>query len=134
MPTARRTRKAGTHTLKIDGWHPAKINDLYRGHWAIRARLKRTDRELLAAYAKLAGIPQAEGKRRVSLVLTLAPGQRGGDPDAYWKSTLDALVHAGLLLDDNRQGVELGTVTFRRGPARQTTILLEDLAEAGAGA
>jgi hypothetical protein len=32
-----------------------------------------------------------------------------------------------MLLDDNRQGVELGAVSFLRGPACRTEILLDDL-------
>jgi Holliday junction resolvase RusA-like endonuclease len=73
------------------------------------------------------GVPPAAGKRRVSLTLTLAPRQRGADPDAYRKSLLDALTHAGMLLDDNRQGVELGPVQFIRGEHKATAILLEDV-------
>ena len=60
-------------------------------------RLKKADREVVGLHARLSGIPPATGRRRVSLVLTLAPRQRGGDPDAYWKSTLDALTACGLL-------------------------------------
>jgi len=52
---------------------------LYAGHWGKRARLKRRDRDLLALFAKLGSVPKATGKRRVSLVLTLAPRQRAGD-------------------------------------------------------
>jgi hypothetical protein len=117
------------HVLVIPGWHPARLNDLMGGgHWARRHRLKKADRQLVAAYTKAAGVPQATGRRRVSLELTLAPRQRAADPDAYWKSALDALVACGLLVDDSRQQLQLGTVTFRRGPARQTRIVLEDLA------
>jgi hypothetical protein len=112
--------------LTIEGWHPARLNELL-GNWQRRARLKKHDRELVAGYALVQRIPSATGKRRVSLLLTLAPGQRGADPDSFWKSTLDALVHAGLLLDDNRQAVELGDVRFTRGPARETTVIIEDL-------
>jgi hypothetical protein len=82
---------------------------------------------MIGTYARLARILPAKGKRRVSLHLTLAPRQRAADPDAFWKSTLDALVAAELLTDDNRQSVELGTVTFDRGPARRTVITLADL-------
>lgn len=118
-------------TLTIDNWQPARLNQLLSGHWSKRARLKRQDRDtvFLAASKGILedGLRFALGKRRVSLEITLAPRQRAGDPDAYWKSLLDALVHAGLLLDDNRQGVELGPVTFIRGPRRATTITLEDL-------
>ncbi len=116
-----------SHKLVIEGWHPARLNLLLGGHWSQGHRLKRADRQMIALAAKLQGIPPATGKRRVSLTLTLAPRQRAGDPDSYFKSLLDALTHAGLLLDDNRQGVELGKVTFERGPVRQTTVLLEDL-------
>jgi hypothetical protein len=115
------------HVLTIPGWLPTRLNQLL-GNWRKAARLKRGDRELVTYYARQAGIPPATGPRRVALRLTLAPRQRAADPDAFWKSSLDALVHAGLLLDDNRQGVELGSVTFTRGPARATTIVLENLA------
>jgi hypothetical protein len=113
--------------LAIDNWHPARLNQWDGRHWSVRARLKRRDRETVGLYARLAAVPPAAGKRRVSLRLTLAPRQRAGDPDAYWKSTLDALMHAGLLCEDNRQAVELGEVTFERGPARRTSIVLEDV-------
>ena len=63
----------------------------------------------------------------MSLEITLAPRQRAGDPDAYWKSLLDALVRARLLVDDRRQYVELGAVTFARGKAKRTVVTLEDL-------
>jgi len=113
----------------IPDWHPAKLNALYAGHWARRARLKKADRELVGIYARQAAIPPATGKRRVQLVLTLAPRQRAGDPDAYWKSMLDALTATGLLVDDNRQHVELAPVEFERGRAKATTILLADVPE-----
>lgn len=116
------------HRIVIPGWHPARLNQWDGRHWSVRSRLKKADRELVGVYAKLARIPLAMGKRRVSLRITLGPRQRAGDPDAFWKSTLDALVHAGLLVDDNRQNVELGRVDFDRGPARATAIALEDIA------
>ena len=115
------------HVLVIDRWHPATLNQWDGKHWRARHRLKKADRELVTLLARSASIPLAKGKRRVSLRLTLAPRQRAADPDAFWKSVLDALVHAGLLLDDNRQHVELGPVTFDRGPWRRTRIVLDDL-------
>jgi hypothetical protein len=115
------------YRLIIPAWHPAKLNELL-GHWAQRHRLKRGDRELVGYYARLAGIPLAVLPRRVSLRIILGPRERAADPDAYWKSLLDALVHCGGLVNDNRQSVELGTVEFHRGPKRSTEITLEDLA------
>jgi Holliday junction resolvase RusA-like endonuclease len=113
--------------LTVDGWHPARLNQLMHCHWSARGRLKRADRQIVGLYARVARIPPATGKRRVSIEVILAPRQRAADPDAYWKSLLDGLVHAGLLLDDNRQSVELGSVTFRRGKEKATVVVLEDM-------
>jgi hypothetical protein len=119
--------KAQVHTLTVPSWHPSTVNALMRSVRG-RIRLKKQDRELITVYARLAGVPRAEGRRRISLNITLGPGQRACDPDAYWKSLLDGLVVAGLLVDDNRNWCELGEVRFDRGPARATTITLEELA------
>jgi Holliday junction resolvase RusA-like endonuclease len=124
---AKPTAPPTLHRLVIPAWHPARLNQWDGRHWSTRSRAKRCDRSIVAGYALQQRIPPATGKRRVSLVITLAPRQRAGDPDAYFKTVNDALVHAGLLLDDNRQGVELGTVEFLRGLARETEIVLEDL-------
>jgi Holliday junction resolvase RusA-like endonuclease len=121
------TKATTFHRLIIPNWHPAKITAWDGRHWRTKHRLKKADREMIGTYSMLAAIPPATGKRRVSLVITLAPRQRAGDPDAYFKSLNDALVHARLLIDDNRQHVELGTVEFCRGRARVTEIVLEDL-------
>jgi Holliday junction resolvase RusA-like endonuclease len=115
------------YQLVIPGWHPVRLNQLLHVHYHKANRMKKTDRELIGFYAKQAGIPPATGKRRVSLRIVLVPRQRGGDPDAYWKSLLDALVHAGLLLDDNAKGVELGPVSFVRAAKKTTVITLKDL-------
>jgi hypothetical protein len=125
MATTRRTR-GKVHRIVIPNWHPCRLNDLYAGHWARRARLKRADRELIGAYARLQAIPRATGKRRVALTITLGPRQRAADCDAYHKSLLDALVHTGILLDDSPAWCELSPVQFRRGE-RGTEITLTDL-------
>ena len=46
-----------------------------------------------------------------------------------WKSLLDGLVRAGLLVGDCADFVELGTVEFRRGVESCTEVILEDLEE-----
>jgi hypothetical protein len=112
--------------LLIPHWHPIRLNQIVGGHWARGHRLKRVDRELVAAYAA-GGASPAIGPRRVRLTIVLGPRQRAADPDAYWKSLLDALVHAGLLLDDNRQNCELEPVRFERGERMGTVIELFDL-------
>ena len=82
---------------------------------------------MIAFYARRAGIPEATGKRRVRMTITLAKGQRAFDPDAPWKVVLDSLVACQMLTDDNRQGVELGGVEFDRGQARSTAIIIEEI-------
>jgi hypothetical protein len=114
-----------THTLTLSG-HPAKLNELL-GHRMKAHRLKKRDREWVALEAKNQEVPRATGPRRVSLEIILGHRQRAGDPDCYWKSLLDALVTARMLLNDNRQYCTLGTVTFSRAKVKQTTITLEDL-------
>lgn len=115
------------HVLSLPGWTPARLNQLINSHWATAARLKARDRKAVALAAALAGTPKAAGKRRVTIRVTLGPRMRGGDVDAYQKSCLDAMVHAGLLRDDNRQWCEIAPVEYDRGPARGTTITLEDI-------
>ncbi len=115
------------YVIKVPGWHPVRLNQLVGAHWGTRAKRKRADQALLSVYVRLAGVPPATGRRRVDLLITLGPGQRAGDPDAYLKSLLDALVVTGRLTDDNRQGVELGAVEFERGRQASTTISLTDL-------
>jgi Holliday junction resolvase RusA-like endonuclease len=87
--------------------------------------MKSADKEVVAWY--MTTVPPATGKRRLLLTIVLGKGQRGGDPDAYYKSLLDALTTCGQLTDDNRQGVELAPVQFVRGATPATIIMLEDL-------
>jgi hypothetical protein len=118
-----------THRLVIDNWHPATLNQLLAGRWHAY-KLKKADKKLLGFCLLESPIPKARGKRRVSLEITLAPRQRAADPDAYWKSLLDALKSHGLVRDDSRTWCELGGVTFARGERKSTTIVLEDVSDA----
>lgn len=114
--------------LIIPHWTPATMNQLMR-HWRIAHRLKRIDRNLIMGYCFLYRLPIATGPRRVDLTITRPRSQRGRvqDPDAFFKSVNDALVHAKMLIDDSRRWVQLGSVTFEQGPERATTITLTDL-------
>ena len=112
-------------SLFIPHWHPAPLNKVASGHWSNGHRLKKADRQMVAAYAMQQRTPKAEGKRRVTLTIVLAPGRRGCDPDAYWKSLLDALVHAGLLVGDNPNQVVLNPVIFQRGVLDRWGTLIE---------
>lgn len=113
--------------IVIDRWHPARLNQIMGGHWSGGHRLKKRDREMVWAYSR--GKPKAPGKRRIETVIVLKPKQRGGDPDAYFKSLCDALKHAGMIVDDNRQGVELMPVRYERGTTERwgTSIRLWDI-------
>jgi hypothetical protein len=115
------------YRLVIPAWRPATVNELFK---SVRARigLKKRDRAFITTYARVQGVPPAVYPRRVSLAITLPAKGRPTDPDALWKSLLDALVQAGLLVDDDSGHCVLGPVTFTRGPALETAILLEDLA------
>ena len=113
-------------TLFIPTWHPATTNQLLDNRWKA-ARLKRSDREMVTWYCRITKMPYATGIRRVNLTIVLKPGQRAADPDAYWKSSLDALVHAGMLVDDNRQHVELMPARFERSTEWGTRVVFEDL-------
>lgn len=109
----------------IPRWHPAPLNQLL-GHWAAAAKKKKQDRKMV--FSCFHGLPKATGKRQVSLHIVLKKGQRACDPDAYQKSTGDALVHAGMLTDDNRQGVEWLPIEFSRDPDNWgTRIILTDV-------
>lgn len=114
--------------LWIPKWHPTPLNKLLKcNHWSKAAKYKLNDTEMVKAYVRQCKIAAATAKRRVILTIVLGKGQRACDPDAYWKSALDALVHAGALVDDNRQYVECAPVEFRRCREWGTSIMLENI-------
>lgn len=113
------------YTFTIPNWQPATVNELMRSVKA-RIRRKKEDREFVILYSKMSSVPEAQGKRRVRLIITLGPGQRGADADAYWKSLLDAMAHAKLIRGDSKEWVELLPVEYQRGPQKATLIELED--------
>ena len=105
--------------------HPSRLNDLMRKGWRHGWRLGKKDKQMVALACRVARVPPAEGKRRVSLHVTLGPRQRM-DPDCLWKATLDSLKACGALRSDDRKWCELGEVTFDRGPSPSAVIMLED--------
>lgn len=115
------------HTIHIENWHPTRINQLVGVHWGKAQRCKRADLQMIGAYAAKYETPKATGRRRVTVTIALGKGQRGGDPDSYTKSLLDALVGLKLLVDDNRQWLELEPIKYERAANRSTTIELEDI-------
>jgi hypothetical protein len=112
-----------TITIHIPNFHPTRLNKLL-GHWRVAARLKKNDRSIIQTYCR--GLPAATTKRRVTLTIVLGKRQRGGDPDSYFKSALDGLVHAKQLVDDSKEWCELAPVKYLRGDMA-TIIELEDI-------
>lgn len=116
------------YTLIIPGWRPALDNELFKLHWAMRARVKKRDAQMLWLTSLEAGIPIARGRRAVALLFSGRYG-RGYVPDhpATLKSCLDGMVHARLLMDDSPEYLALDwPPAYVAGP-RGTVIVLEDL-------
>jgi hypothetical protein len=120
-------REKGIYTLEVPRWHPSTVNQLLRSVRG-RIRLKQQDRQMIWSYCRLQQIPPAQGKRRVTLTIVLAPHQRAHDPDNYLKSLGDACVKAHLLINDSHLYVEWAPVIFERSPAGWgSRITFEDL-------
>lgn len=117
--------------VAIPRWLPTRTNQLINSHWAIRNRLKKGDADIIAASVLGADVPRADCRRRVSLTITLGPGRRRPDPDAFWKTVLDGLVKCGALVNDSPVWCELGTVDVVRGEQDGTVIILENHHEGG---
>lgn len=116
-----------TYKVTIPDWHPPLLNQLLRQHWGKRHRTKKAAYEIVHCYCRMAAVPVATCKRRVSLVITLSPKQRRPpDPDGFWKVLLDALVECGRLCDDGPKHCECGTVEYNRGDQQETVIVIED--------
>lgn len=122
---------ATVHRLLIPHWHPPAMNQWVGRKWVVKHRLRCQASQMLAAYAFVQGVPKARGRRRVTLTVTLRPAQRRRgcrpDPDAYGKLFLDALVQAGLLVDDAAEWVEFLPVRFADEGEWGTEVMLEDL-------
>lgn len=105
--------KPKSYTVDIPSWHPATINQLLGGNRWRAHRLKKSDQGIIAHYCRT--VPLAKIRRRVELTITLRYRQRAADADAYWKSLLDALVKAKMLVNDSHHWVELAPVKYVRG-------------------
>lgn len=111
----------------IPNWHPTTLNKLFGANIGGRTRLKRCDSGLVKAYGLQAGITKATGRRRVDLCLYQPNRRHMADPDAFWKSTLDALVRCGYLVNDSSKWCELGQVSYIIGRPKEARIFLTDI-------
>lgn len=100
------------YSIFIPKWRHASLNQLMSCHWREKARLKKRDKNIVHYYTRK--IPKATGKRRIDIHTVLRKHAHERDVDGEYKSILDALVHAGMLIDDNRAGVEIGEATYSR--------------------
>lgn len=142
-----------SHRIVIPNFVPTPLNRLLGAHWAEAARMKKADRDVIAAHAGEQNVPKVTivrsdkprktgtGKptvgrmkkgtgprRRVSIIVTLAKGERRFDNDALQKVVWDALVATGYLVNDSPVWCESGgDPEWRRGDRRETVIELEDL-------
>jgi hypothetical protein len=118
--------KVRSWTLVIPGWRPVLDNELIYVHWSKARRRKRADVRQLVVAGLAYGVPRATGRRRLTLTIRQATGPFPDDT-APLKSLWDALKHAGLIVDDSREWLEMvWPPTFERGP-KGTVIVLEDL-------
>ena len=120
-----RPRAARQFTIRISDWMPTPLNRLMGQHWAKAGRQKKADLHVLVAHQT--AIPPATGKRSVEVLVVLPKGRRAVDPDALWKSLLDACVKCGLLVNDSRHWVVPQSVQFARGEKLATYLTFTDL-------
>ena len=114
--------------IQLDRYQPTTLNRLVNSHHMEAARLKKIDTETILGACLEQGVTRATTKRRVTLVIVLGKGQRGPDKDCWWKSTLDALVNAGALVNDSPRWVETaGEPQYLRAEMKATRIILEDM-------
>lgn len=117
-------------TITIPNYTPPLLNKLLAMHWAKRGREKRICADLVKAYAVQAGVPPAKCRRHVEFYFTGWARKHGGgnlpDSDALDKVMRDALVTAGLIVDDSDKWAEFEEPVIVRGP-KQTTIRLYDV-------
>lgn len=122
----------GHWVLTITEWHPVLLNKLIKAHWAKQAKFKEHDYAVVLAEALIQGVgkvdPLNPRKRRVRFRISgrLAGRWKLGDPDAYLKSGLDALVRAELLVDDSDKWCEWEKPILEVGKVF-TEITIEDV-------
>ena len=100
----------------IPKWRPATLNSMIGRHHHVVGKIKKADRQIVAAYFLQSGIPKATGKRTLRVTVLMGPRMRFVDCDALWKSCLDALVACGAIVDDNPDNLELLPLEQEKAP------------------
>lgn len=115
--------------ITVRNWTPPTINYLMRGKRRQKFGAAAKTRRALAGPVLDAvrnGVPLADERRRVLLILAVPDGNSICDADAMWKGLLDALTDLHMLRNDRPYSVELPPVVWEIGE-RTTTIVLEPL-------
>jgi hypothetical protein len=115
--------------LYLPSYSLASLNKVIGYHWSVKAKQKKSDREIVAHYATVQQLVKAGAPRRVSMRVVLPKGKRAADEDNVWKGCLDALVQAGLLVNDSPAWVKRGPLEYVRhaGDLREVFVILEDM-------
>lgn len=113
-------------TIDIPDWHPHLLNELLTAHRMKAARMKKEDADFFAAYGFNAGVPKAKVKRWVRCTFFGWHSGRRPDPDAFFKSTLDGLVQARLLVDDSGKWCEWERPRIIPSKERRTVVELSE--------
>ena len=116
------------YTITIPNWLPTSDNKL-NGHWAKVKRHKLADMQMIWAYANKCGVPKAEVKRILRIVLVIGKHKKGRlpDPQNFYKSVCDSLVKSGMLIDDNTTWMEHMPTEILRSNETATIIHLHDV-------
>lgn len=116
--------------IEIPGWHPTTLNKLMNVHWAVRGRMKAQDASIIKRYAEESDVPPADKIRVVTLTYIIKEKSRAKFPDEdnIWKSPLDALKHAKMIVDDSPDWLKKNPVVYLRAKEKGTIIELEDVA------
>lgn len=88
--------------------------------------MKAHDKQIISAAVKAYGIPPAEERRSVSMIIIHPPGKRFCDKDSQWKSVLDAMVCSGAIKNDSHAWVSCEPVEFARGEKLRTVITIQE--------
>lgn len=120
---------ATSWTIEIPGWTPPSLNSLLYKHWSVARRTKRAAMDVVAGSCLEAGVTRAIRRRRVSIAVTVKQRSHMLDGDNVPKSVLDAMKHAGAIVDDSAEWCELAPVEVRVGDRRGTVIFLEELGD-----
>lgn len=98
-------------------WPISDLSPNARGHWAIKARAKKTYRALCVAHARSQGLTRSDAERLHLKITFVPPNRRARDLDnllASLKSGLDGLCDV-LGVDDSKWSIEISKAEDRIG-------------------